>query len=187
MKKNIATILAALCLCAVAVKSNAQSPSLAAGVTEIGNAVSSSTNWSVLAGYGRSTENANNLAFAAVAYNLNNNVGFVLGYDYLWNAKNNQFSAVKGGVSLQLPMHPFSFLGSTALTNITATPFVADLIATPRNGDAIGNIVTTGVNFDLYGFKNFELGAGVQYEKRSGQGEFNGNYILFHLGISRKF
>ena len=53
--------------------------------------------------------------------------------------------------------------------------------------DAIGNIITTGVNFDLYQFKNLSLGAGIQYEKRTGQGEFDGNYILFHIAISRKF
>ena len=155
----------------------------------LGQAIENSTNWNALTGYGHSISGTGkNLTFVDVAYNISDNVGFVVGYDYLWaNHQVGSFNAVKGGVNLQTTIHPFAFLGSTALTNILVQPFVADLLATPQGSGNIGNIVTTGVNWDFFSFKNFALGAGIQYENRTGQGNWDGNYILGHIAISRKF
>ena len=163
--------------------------SIQGGLQEIGQAVASSTNWTVLSGYGRSLSDNRNLAFGAVAYNFNQNVGIVLGYDRLWaNGQPSVVNAVKGGITLSAKIHPFAFLGSPFFSKLEATPFVADLLATPRgNGNALGNIVTTGVNFDVYSFKNFELGVGAQYEKRMGQGFWDGNYGVIHVAITRKW
>jgi len=184
MKKIIASLIL---VSALAVQAQS-SGSFSGGLQQIGDAVSSSTNWTAIAGYGHSTSGNKSLLFADIAYNFNQNVGIVGGYDYLFGNGNSQANIVKGGVTLSLPMHPFAFLGSTFATNITCTPFVADLLATPKNsGAGIGNIMTTGVNFDVYSFKNFELGAGVQIEKRTGQGDWDGSYYLVHLAISRKF
>lgn len=180
-------ILVAAAMLATASLNAQTNSSFTDGLKLIGNAISSSTNWAVVSGYGHSTKGDNNVAFAALSYSLNENVGLLAGYDYLWGDGGSSANTLKGGLTLQLPMHPFGFLGSTFATNIVATPFVADLVATPRHGDAIGNIISTGVNFDVYQFKNFELVSGIQYEKRTGQGGFNGDYILFHVGISRKF
>ena len=162
-------------------------PTFGQGLKDMATAVTSGTNWTLLSGYGHSTAGNNNVAFAALGYNFTDSVGLVLGYDYLWNAQHNEFNSLKGGVSLQTQIPIFAFVGSTVLTNIVCQPFVADLLATPRSGNAIGNILTTGVNFDVYAVKNFEITVGGQYEKRVGQGDFDGNYILFHVGLSRRF
>lgn len=172
------------------------SPSFSQGAQIMLDSVLHATNWTVVGGYGRSLESSTklgnkNVAFAAVAYNFTENVGLIAGYDTLWSGsgatKSSTFNSLKGGLTLQLPTHPFAFIGSTFLTNVVATPFAGDVLATPKNGDAIGNIVTTGINFDLFAIKNFEVVSGFQYEKRTGQGDWDGNYILFHAGLSRRF
>lgn len=167
--------------------SQTNAPSFSGGLREIADAGSSSTNWTIVGGAGRSTTGNKNLAFADLAYAFNDNVGAVVGYDYLWRPGADQLNAVKGGLTLQATIHPLAFIGSTFLTNVVGTPFVSALVATPRHGEDIGLITTAGINFDLYRFKNFSLDSGVQYENRTGQGEWNGNYIPLHLGISRKF
>jgi hypothetical protein len=186
MKKTIAILTLAMLAVAGFAQSN-PSASFTGAVQQFSEAVTSATNWTAIAGYGRSTAGNKNVAFADVAYNFNQNVGIVIGYDYLWAKGQSQANVVKGGVTLSATVHPFAFLGSTFATNIVATPFVADLLATPKNNSGIGNIITTGINFDVYSFKNFELGAGVQMERRYGQGYWNGNYWLGHIGVTRKF
>lgn len=185
MKNKILLFL--LILSTASLRAQTTPPTFGQGLKDMATAATSVTNWTLLTGYGHSTAGNNNLAFAAMGYNFTDSVGIVLGYDYLWNATHGEFNALKGGVSLQTQIKPFAFLGSTFLTNIVCQPFVADLLATPRSGNAIGNIITTGVNFDVYAVKNFELTIGGQYEKRMGQGDFDGNYILIHLGVSRRF
>lgn len=191
MKTIQKLILAAILCCGLStVKADTNSPSISGGIQEIGQAIAASTNWTVIGGYGRATAGNRNLAFADAAYNFNQNVGIVAGYDYLWSkGQVSQANIVKGGITLSAPIHPFAFLGSTFLTNTIATPFVSDLLATPsgNNNSGIGNIVTGGVNFDIVSFKNFELVSGIQYENRMGQSYWDGNYILIHLGISRRF
>lgn len=194
MSTNRITLIDAIVLIILAValsafgQTNPPAPSLSGGISMIADSVASSTNWTVIGGYGHSTEHKNNLAFADLAYNLNQNVGLVAGYDKLWSpVQASEANIIKGGVSLSAKIHPFAFVGSTFLTNIVGTPFVADLLATPRSGSDVGNIVTTGINFDLCRLKNFDLGVGAQYEKRMGQGAYNGNYVLVHFGLSRRF
>lgn len=198
MKKLITLLAACFALAGYSQITNSSpvSPSFSQGAQIMLDSVLHATNWTVVGGYGRSLESSTklgnkNVAFAAVAYNFTENVGLIAGYDTLWSGsgatKSSTFNALKGGLSLQLPTHPFAFVGSTFLTNVVATPFVADLLATPKSGDAIGNIVTAGINFDLWAVKNFEIVGGVQIEKRTGQGDWDGKYALFHLGVSRRF
>lgn len=183
MKTKLASIAIAL-FAAVSV----QAQNISQDFSNLAKDIGSATNWTAIAGYGHSTAGNKNVVFADVAYNFNANVGVIVGYDYLFGNGNSQANIIKGGVSLSATIHPFAFIGSTSLTNIVAQPFVADLLATPKNSSVgIGNIVTTGINFDIYKFKNFELDAGIQYENRTGQGFWNGSYILGHIGISRKF
>jgi hypothetical protein len=171
----------------VTVVTSAAPSAFNAALTEMGQAISSGTNWDALAGYGHSLSGSGrSLAFIAVAYNFNENVGVVAGYDYLWAKGKGQANAVKGGVTLSLPMRPLAFIGSTFLTNIIGTPFVGDLLASPKGNNAIGNIVTTGINFDVYKISNFELCVGVQYEKRIGQANWDGNYGIIHFALSRR-
>ena len=167
-------------------------PSFTAGLDEMASAVSSATNWTILGGAGRATTGNRDIAFGAVAYNFNQNVGIVAGVDTLWAPHQNveqQVNVVKGGVILSAPIHPFAFIGSTFATNIVGTPFVSALVASPSGGssDSVATIGTAGINFDLVSFKNFELVAGGQYETRSGSGFWDGNYVIFHFGVIRRF
>lgn len=183
---RILTLLCLLCaLCVLSV--NPARADVTSGLQEIGQSLANSTNWTVASGYGHSLAGGNNVAFAVAAYDFNQYVGLVAGEEYLWSSGGHSLNSVKGGITLQLPMHPFTFIGTSFVTNIVATPFVADLIATPQNGNAIGNITATGVNFDLYQFSKFEIVAGIEYANRSGQGNFDGHYLSFHLGLSRRF
>ncbi len=159
------------------------------GLIEMGQAVGNSTNWDIVGGYGRGMKGGNNVAFAALNCRLNEFTGVILGYDYLWSDKgSHQFNSLKGGLSLSTQIHFLKFLGQPKLESFDlVTPFVADLIATPRNGNAIGNIVTVGFNYEIYTVLNLKIEAGYQYERRMGQGEFDGNYNLVHIGIGRRF
>ena len=185
MKNKILRFVAAL-LCSAGI-SRAQSVS--DDISKLVGDIASSTNWTVIGGAGRATKGNRDLAFGAIAYNFNQNVGVVAGMDTLWAPGKHQNNVVKGGITLSAPIHPFAFLGSTFATNIIGTPFVAGLVAAPSGGssDSVATIGSVGVNFDIVKFKNFELVAGAQYETRSGSGFWNGNYGLVHLGISRRF
>lgn len=169
-------------------QTNTSSGSFGDGLKIMANALSSGTNWTAIAGYGRGLTGNKNVAFADVAYSLNQNVGVIAGYDVLWGGGQHEANSVKGGVSLQTSIHPFAFIGTTFLTNVVATPFAADCLATPKDSSAgIGNIVTTGANVDIYAFSKFEVNVGAQYENRTGQGRWDGGYALFHAGLTRKF
>ena len=187
MKNKLFITLASLLL---ATGLNAQTntaPSFQTGIEQIASALGSAP-WTIVGGYGRSTTGNKNVGFSQVAYNFNQNVGLVFGYDVLWGGTMlHQTELVKGGITLSAPIHPFAFIGSTALTNVVGTPFVADLLAQPQGDANLGNLIVTGINFDLYKFKNFEIVAGAEYVNRSGQGAWDGNYICGHIGISRRF
>lgn len=188
MKKTLLTLGAAAMLAATTVTAE-ESPTISDGLKEIGQAIANSTNWNIVAGGGHSVKGNNWLVFGDVVYNLNENVGLVAGVDGLFSGNEHSANIVKGGITLSLPMRPLAFVGSTFLTNIVATPYVGDMLATPTGGDDsdIGNLTVAGANFNLFSFKNFELNAGAGYENRQGQGRWDGNYIFAHLGISRNF
>jgi uncharacterized protein YegP (UPF0339 family) len=143
--------------------------------------------WSIVTGYGRGLKGNKSVAFGALAYNFNENVGIILGEDYLWRGNSGFWNNIKGGITLQLKAHPFAFIGSTPLTNVVATPFVTECVATPRGSANLGNVMTAGVNFEVYAFANFAVDLGVQMENRVGQDYYSGNYLLGHVGLTRKF
>ena len=189
-----AVLFLLLAVVAARAQTNTAVPTISGGVQEIADAIGSSTNWTIVGGAGRATHGNRDIAFGALAYSFNQNVGLLLGGDYLWSPHQDQASSenvIRGGVTLQAPIHPFTFLGSGGgfLTNLVAEPFVVAAVANPTGGskDSIGTVGTVGLNFELLKIKNFELVAGGQYETRSGAGFYNGNYVLFHLGIGRRF
>ena len=191
MKKPL-IIVAALAAFASQAQTNPPAPSFSAGLQEMANAVSSSTNWTVLGGAGRATTGDRDIAFGAVAYNFNENVGILAGVDTLWaphQSQEQQVNVLKGGITLSAPIHPLAFIGSTFLTNVVGTPFAMALVATPSGGspDSIATIAGGGINFDLVSFKNFELVLGGEYENRTGSGFWNGSYGMIHFGLSRRF
>ena len=173
---------------APAASSSSGTNSFVGGLNEMFMAVATGTNWTGLAGYGRGLSGNHNVGYADVAFNFSKNVGVLVGYDALWGAGQSQFNAVKGGVSLNftgpLPLLP---LLPTAMTNIPVTVYAAQLIATPKGGNAVGALTVAGADIDILPVKNFELVAGAAYENRSGQGSWDGNYILFHVGFRRNF
>lgn len=190
MKTKLLSIIGALLL--VAATGTAQTTNgnstLLGGIGEIGSALATATNWTVTAGYGHALKGNGSLGFADLAYNFSENVGVVLGVDNMFGGGKSEWNDVRGGVSLSLNLHPFAFIGGTNfLTRMNATTFVADLMATPRNGNAIGNILVTGVAFDLFRVKNFDVGFLAAWEQRSGQGDASGKYLIFGVKATRKF
>src|ERR1041385_117795 len=170
--KQIKATLTVIVLCVATsafaqTNTNSASPTLIGGIEIIGQALLSATNWTVTTGYGHGLKNNGNIAFADLAYNFNENVGVVVGFDQRGGGGQSQFNDIRGGITLSLPMRPFKVLGGTNfLTKLVATPFVADLLATPRSGDSIGNLIVTGAKVDLWNIGNFNLGLLGAYEHR---------------------
>jgi hypothetical protein len=186
--QNMKTLLAAIALIALTFSVQAQTatPSFTAGLTQMEQAITSGTNWSIAGGYGHSTTGNNSLAFGDVIYDINDSLGAVVGYDALSGSGTTLYNSIKGGMTLKTQIYPLAWTGVAALAKIPAQPFGGDLVATSKDG-SVGNIVTTGINFNIYSFSRYTIGAGVQYENRTGEGVFNGNYLCFHAAFSRSF
>lgn len=188
------THLAIITVSALALAANAQTTNQVTNympplnwVQLAGQEIATSTNWVVVGGYGHTVKGTGkNLIFGEVGYNFNNYAGLIGGYDYLWGSNKHQFNSVYGGLTLQLPMHPFTALGSTFLTNVVATPFVFDQVAT-SSSSTVANITGVGIDFSVTSFANLELHAGVSYEKRVGDKVWDGEYGLIHLAVTRNF
>jgi hypothetical protein len=176
-------------LAGITAQADTNAPTISGGLQEMAQAISSTTNWSTVAGGGHSLKGRNWLAFGAVAYDFNQNVGVVAGVDSLFAKGAQQSDVVQGGITLKAPIHLFAFIGSTFLTNIVGIPFASELMANPTGNTSapIGAITTGGINFNFVQLKNFEFGGGLQVENRQGQGRWNGNYGLVHLELTRLF
>lgn len=202
-KTIIATVMAALVL-TVSSQAQTNAPVPSPTVPAMGNAftdalamLTQGSSWAFVGLYGRSTANfANskgiNLVSGDLLYSFSpgqSNVletGLIIGYDYLWTRGAGEANAIKGGLSLGIPMRPFSWVGSTMLTNITGEPFVGDCLATPQGASSIGNIVLYGLDIQAKKFGGqYSWDLGVGGETRSGQGQFDGNYIWLHTAITR--
>ena len=170
-------------------------PTISGGLQEIYNAALGSTNFAVALGGGRSLKGGNTLLFADYIYNFNNNVGLVLGYDYLRSstplvdvkAKTasiiSQANFVKGGLNVKATIQPLKSL----LPNFYVTPFASILITT-RSG-AVGQIIVAGADWESPLFWGIRAHIGGGYESRSGgNGDpFNGGYAFGHIAISKGF
>lgn len=162
-------------------------PSFTAAIDLLGKTIENSTNYAVVFGYGHSiTGTGKNLGFGEVAYNFNPYVGLALGYDALWGNKQHQFNSLSGGVTLQMKVHPFAFIGSTFLTNVVCTPIAFDQVATSK-ASTVANIIGAGVDFDAFNFSNWGLHLGIDYEKRTGDPVWDAEYVLGHIALSRNF
>ncbi|MDE2104820.1 MAG: hypothetical protein KGL39_46720 [Patescibacteria group bacterium] len=146
-------------------------PSFSSGVQEIYDAFGSSTNYGVVVGGMRATTGNRNIVFADLVYNVSQNVGIVIGYDYLTGGPK-QVNLVRGGVTLSAPIHILKQFG---FTNVVMTPFASGLVAT--GGGSASTILAAGDKVDVYSFKGFDLGVGVIWEKRSNAGYYNGSYL----------
>lgn len=206
MKKMLGCLIIGLCL---SVTAQTNPPVLRDGLNEIKDAFLTSTNWALVVGYGRALEGNRNLAFADLCYRIPIqpvDVGLILGYDALWSSDDLEspatasntwkpkasgsktWNAVRGGLSLSMEVQPFKFLGGdNYFTRMKARPFVADLLATPRDGAPVGNILVTGANVSLVNVGRLQLGAMGAWEQRSGQGVWDGSYLLIGLTGSLGF
>lgn len=167
-------------------------PTISAALQEMATAIADSTNWTLIFGYGRALTGNRSLGFSDLAYNFSDYVGVVLGGDYLWSPGNHVFNTVKGGVTLQAPIHPFSFLGSgwgAWTTNVAATPYISDCLSQPQGSgnNMVGNIATVGAQVNLFMVKNFRFSISGMYESRSGQGYWNGKYPAGWVGLTKSF
>lgn len=153
--------------------------------------------WGASAGFGRSTTGDKDVAYILITDQLITNIdgtgfssGPIVGYDELWMPHVKQINSLSGGWQLSLTENPFTFTKVSFLTNMVATELAYNLVATPRDSaNSIGDIVGTAVMLDFYpkGFDGFHIKALGAYENRTGQGAFNGNYVLFGGVISRNF
>jgi len=187
--KQIKSILIGLALCA-GITASAQSI-LPPSVTELmkgAYGAISGPGWTAGGGYGHSVSGVGrNIAGLGVAYNFTNGiVGLYLGMDRLWSKTQLEQNTVKGGITINATIRPLSFI-SDSLTNITATMYAGELIATGIGNNTVGLITVTGAKVHLTDWKNFEIHVDPWYENRQGQGYFDGNYVGAFLMATRKF
>jgi hypothetical protein len=150
--------------------------------------------WGVYSGYGHSISGPGaSLVFAGVTYDLVTNAsdagfgsGAIVGYDDTFSQHAHQINSVNGGWQVSWTGKPLEFIGSTILTNITATVMAYQVIATPEKGNAVGAITGTSVSFDIGEWSGFHLKALGMYESRNGTA-FDGNWLCGGLAIAHKF
>ena len=170
------------------VTTNAQTmPSFSNGLQEIYDSVAVSTNYAFAFGGGRATTGNRDLGFADYIYNVSQNVGLVLGYDYLWTAKRagipSQANLIKGGITLSALIYPLKNFG---LTNVAVRPFANALVAT-GNGSA-SEIVTAGGKFNFVTFGGgWNFGGVGFWETRKDAGYWTADYICAALELDKGF
>jgi len=170
-----------------AVTNNSTGPS-ASLLDTITAQVQEVTNWVVFAGGGVALSGSSRtVVFGGVVFNFNQNIGVILAQDHLSGNSLSSWNTVRGGITLQAPGHLFSFTGVDFLSKISTILYAADCLAQPKSGDAIGNLVITGINADVVKLGKWNLGVDLAYEHRVGQGEFDGNYGLGMLTLRRPF
>ena len=159
-------------------------PSFSSGLQEIYDTVTVSTNYAFAAGYMRATTGNRNLGYADYVYNVSQNIGLVIGYDYLWTAKKSgvpsQANLVKGGLTISATIAPLKNFG---LTNVLMKPFATGLVATGA-GQA-STILTAGDEVDLVTFHGWDFGLALQWESRQDAGFWDGKY-LGGFGVIKK-
>lgn len=163
------------------------SPAYRSLAQEVWNDYLFSTNSAILvAGGVKLTDTHIKIAAVDYVYNLNDNAGLIIGWDYIWGSKTNGSvaNALRGGLNLKTEIQPFQVFG---ITNIVARPFAAELVSTvlsgPNTGQA-GLVSVVGCDFDLWKFKAGTLHGGGMYENRTAQGWASGNYALIHLAFT---
>ena len=159
---------------------------------------SNPSNYALAAFGGRSFDNNQWSAGALVIENVttSGSVGIVAGIDHLWGGGNvGSANIVAGGITFKAPCHPFTFLSADTNSwtrKVTVTPFVIAMVATPISGTGsadggLGSITRGGVNLDLVNIKGWEIGAGIDYGKRTGAGNYDGNWGDLTFNVRKGF
>lgn len=162
-------------------------PTISGGLQQVWDAATTSTNFALVAGAGRSLHGQNLLAFADYVYNLSDNVGVVLGYDAIRSKVGDghitTYNFVKGGVQLSAKIAPFKNFG---LPNVYLTPFGGILMSS--SGGSVGQIVYTGLNYRIPISSSWAFNLGALYENRTGgQTDTEGAYLGGHIAFSHAF
>ena len=159
---------------------------------QVWDSTAGSTNFAIVAGGGRGLTGNKNLVFADAVYDLSQNAGLIIGYDNLFsNDKrmgSSSASVVKGGLNLKADLYPLKRFG---FGKFKVTPFAAYLVATPTGGTSnnggIAQIALVGADYETAPFWGIRAHIGGFYENRTGQGNWDGNYICGHVAISKGF
>lgn len=200
MKKLFIAALAAATI-AVQAQTSTNLPDIYDSIGSVLNTLgvsSNPSNYAVATFGGRSFSGDQWAAGAVVIENVtaSGSVGVVAGIDYLWGGgKIGSANVVSGGVTIKAPAHPLTFLSADTNSwthKVTVTPYVIEMVATPLNGTGsadggLGSISRAGVNLDLVNIKGWELGAGIDYGKRTGTGNYSGNWGDLTLNIRKGF
>ena len=154
------------------------------------------SNYAAAVFMGHSLDNNQLSAGLLIVENVNNYVGVSAGIDHLWfGGKTGSANVVAGGVTLKAPAHPLTFLSTDTNSwthKFTLTPFAIAMVGTPINGTGssdggLASITRAGFDFDLVNIKGWELGAGIDYGKRTGAGNYSGNWGDLSLSIRKGF
>ena len=179
------------------VATNAPPSNFWSGLDTMKNAIANATNWDAGFGGGRSLNTSGapiTIGFADVVYDFApqiNGTGFsaglIAGYDVLRRNGADIFNSVSGGLQVQDTISPLAFFGSPALNKFKVTVSVAQLIATPRNGNDVGALTITSASYDVHDFGRFSLMLNGHYEIRAGQGFYSGHYGMASIFLQRNF
>lgn len=191
MKFKMTLLAVALCGGLTAQAQTNSVPNTPPSVTQLAKdiaSVISGSGWTAGGGIGHSISGSGrSVAGFGVAYDFNNTpIGLYLGYDYLFSKTQSQQNVVKGGITVNATIEPLAFL-SSSLTNITATLYAGELMATGIGNNAVGAITVTGAKIHLTNFKNFEISVDPWYENRQGQAGWDGHYVGAYIMATRMF
>ena len=216
MKLKLVIVLAALLLCAGLTKAQTTiTTNASGGITTVTNTVVASdiydnigavlgnlglsshpSNYAVAVFMGHSMSGNQLSAGFVVVENVNNFVGVIGGLDHLWyGGKTGSGNVVAGGITLKAPTHPLSFLSSDTNSwthKVVMGPYVVAMVGTPLNGTGssdggLASITRAGINVDVYNISGWELALGGDYGKRTGAGNYSGDWVDVMLNIRKGF
>ena len=158
-------------------------PALPSIPQEIWDAVANPTNIAVAFGGGADTSFKRKVVFGDLLYSLTDHAGLIFGYDYMTGGSKSELNVLRGGLNIKTDIQIFKTFG---YTNVVLTPWIADMISTGTSG-SVGNVLATGGNIRVYAWSKIDLSVGGFYEKRSGQGEYDGGYPCIEAALRGKF
>lgn len=153
-------------------------PTLQGGLQELATAVTASpTNFAPIVGYERGLKGDKSIAFGGVAYQIVSSTALYVGYENARVDGKSTANMVKGGVNFSADLYPLKGWESAwaGFGKLKVSPFAFAGMAT-GSGSAEA-LLATGAKVDVWHYKAFTLDLAGIYENRSGNSDFEGNYI----------
>jgi hypothetical protein len=146
-------------------------------------------NGAVGGGFWRATTGNHNIASYDYLYALTTQpnglgAGLIVGGDCMFGGGSSaQWNDVKGGFAIKYQFN----LGAIGFTNTVLEVYGGTAVATPRSpAVGVGNITFVGLDYRLKLYQRIYFHIDPAYQTRTGQGEFDGNYLgiqaFFSLG-----